>query len=108
MSERIFLNPRDGELYPESWYHHQNIDLDCAIEAFETGGGIVFDICPDNLERMDFQNVHVIELIAQFAQQLMVRSLESEDPEEVELCATTASFVSKTMLKKLRLGLTEH
>ena len=108
MSERIFLNPQDGELYPESWYHRENIDLACVIEAFETGGGIVFDIWPDNLERMNFQSVAVISLIAEFAMNLTRRAMESDDPEEAEECAATASYVSKVMMKKLKKDLTEH
>lgn len=108
MSERIFLNPQDGELYPESWYHRENIDLDCVIEAFEMNGQLAFNIQPECLERMDFQNVHAIELIAMFAMELTHRALESEDPEEAELCAATASYVSKTMMKKLKQNLTEH
>ena len=34
MHERLCINPVDGELHPESWYHHQNIDLRCVIEAY--------------------------------------------------------------------------
>lgn len=108
MNERIFLNPQDGELYPESWYHRQNIDLACAIEAFELNNGIAFDICPDNLERMDFQSVAVISLIADFAMNLTRRAMESDDSGEAEECAAVASYVSKVMMKKLKKDLTEH
>ena len=108
MNERIFLNPQDGELYPESWYHRQNIDLACAIEAFELNNGIAFDINPDNLERMDFQSVAVISLIAEFAMNLTHHALETDDPEEAEQCSAVASYVSKVMMKKLKKDLTEH
>ena len=40
MSERMFLNPYDGEIYPESWYQRENIDLSCAIEAVLIHGGL--------------------------------------------------------------------
>lgn len=108
MEERIFLNPSDGELYPESWYHRENIDLDCAIEAFEMANGICFNIQPECLERMDIQSLPVIELIAQFVGELARQSFELEDAEEAERCAVTASYVSKVMLKKLKQDLTEH
>jgi hypothetical protein len=108
MNERIFLNPQDGELYLESWYHRQNIDLACVIEAFELNNGMAFDINPDNLKRMDFQSVAVISLIADFAMNLTRRAMESDVPEEAEQCAATASYVSKEMMKKLKKDLTEH
>lgn len=101
MSEREFLNPKDGEIYPESWYHRENIDLSCAIEAHRVGEGIAFDIRPENIERMEFDDFHVIALIAQFAMALATRAAETDDPEEAEECGSIAAYVSRIMMEKL-------
>ena len=101
MSERFFLNPKDGEIYPESWYHRENIDLNCAIEAFQTHGILRFDIRPENIERMEFEDIAVIEMIADFTRVLANAALEIDDPEEAEECASVAAFVSRIMLEKL-------
>jgi hypothetical protein len=101
--ERMFLNPMDGEIYPESHYHRENIDLRCVIEAIEMDDGIAFDIVPENLERMEFDDVMVISLIADFARVLAITAMESNDPEEAEQCASVATYVSRIMVGKLKL-----
>jgi len=101
MNTRFFLNPQDGEIYPESWYHQQNIDLACAIEAVTIKGELVFDIVPENLERMEFSDVAVISLIADFARTLAIYAMETDDPEEAEQCGSTAAYVSRIMMEKM-------
>jgi len=101
MNTRFFLNPQDGEIYPESWYHQQNIDLACAIEAVTIEGGLAFDIVPENLERMEFYDIAVINLIADFAKTLAINAMESDNPEEAAECASVAAYVSRIMMDKL-------
>lgn len=101
MSERHFLNPYDGEIYPESHYHRENIDLSCVIEAHELQDGIAFDIRPENIERMEFKDIAVIELIAKFASALAIQAMETDDPEEAEQCGSVAAYVSRIMMEKL-------
>lgn len=101
MNERMFLNPYDGEIYPESWYHRENIDISCAIEAVLIHGGLAFDIKPENIERMEFKNINVIELIAQFTSHLAQHAMELDDPEEAAECASVAAYVSRIMMEKL-------
>ena len=99
--ERMFLNPVDGEIYPESWYHKENIDLSCVIEALQMGDSVVFDICPENIERMEFKNIFAIELIADFARTLAIYAMETDDPKEAEKCGSVAAYVSRIMMEKL-------
>lgn len=101
MSERHFLNPYDGEIYPESHYHRENIDLSCVIEALQVGDSVVFDICPENIERMEFKDIFVIELIADFARTLAIYAMETDDPKEAEQCGSVAAYVSRIMMEKL-------
>jgi hypothetical protein len=103
MKEREFLNPADGGIYPESWYHRENIDLCCVIEAHQMPEGVAFEIKPENIPRMDFGDLQVITLIAEFTQHLVARSqeIEEDEPEEAEECASIAAFVSRVMLEKL-------
>lgn len=101
MNERMFVNPIDGEMHPESWYHKQNIDLRCVIEAYVVNGMVAFDIRPENIERMEFGDLRVIELIAHFTTALASQALEMEDPEEAAECASIAAYVSKVMMEKL-------
>jgi hypothetical protein len=108
MSERMFLNPMDGEIYPESHYHRENIDLSCVIEAYEMHGGIAFDIRPENIERMEFKDVHVIALIAEFTSHLAHHAMESDDPEEAARCASIAAYVSRIMMEKLGKPIPKH
>lgn len=109
MNNRFFLNPQDGEIYPESWYHQQNIDLACAIEAVTIEGGLAFDIVPENLERMEFADVAVIGLIADFARTLAIRAMETDDEEEAEQCGSVAAYVSRIMMDKLsNAPMTKH
>lgn len=102
MDERMFVNPVDGEMHPESWYRHENIDLDCVIEVVLMDGGLAFDIRPENLQRMEFRDFNIIQLIAHFTLALAQRASESEDPEEAEQCASVAAYVSKIMMGKLQ------
>jgi hypothetical protein len=99
--ERMFLNPVDGEIYPESWYHKENIDLSCAIEAVTIHGGLAFDIKPENIERMEFKDVNAIALIAEFTAHLARHAMELDDPEEAAECASVAAYVSRIMMEKL-------
>ena len=109
MNERMFLNPYDGEIYPESWYHRENIDISCAIEAVLIHGGLAFDIKPENIERMEFKNINVIELIAQFTSHLAQHAMELDDPEEAAECASVAAYVSRIMMDKLsNAPMTKH
>lgn len=101
MNERMFLNPYDGEIYPESHYHRENIDLSCVIEAHEVAEGIAFDIRPENIERMEFKDIAVIELIANFTRTLAMHAMETDDPEEAEQCGSVAAYVSRIMMEKL-------
>jgi len=109
MNNRFFLNPQDGEIYPESWYHQQNIDLACAIEAVTIEGGLAFDIVHENLERMEFADVAVISLIADFARTLAIRAMETDDAEEAAECGSVAAYVSRIMMDKLsNAPMTKH
>jgi methyl coenzyme M reductase subunit C len=99
--ERMFLNPMDGEIYPESHYHRENVDLSCVIEAHKMPDGIWFDIRPENIERMEFKDIAVIELIANFTSHLARHAIELEDPEEAAECASVAAYVSRIMMEKL-------
>lgn len=101
MHERLFINPIDGELHPESWYRHQNIDLRCVIEAYIVEDKLAFDIRPENIERMEFGDLRVIEMIASFTTALAYQALGMEDPEEAAECASIAAYVSKVMMEKL-------
>jgi len=108
MSERVFLNPMDGELHPESYYHRENIDLDCVIEAVNLDGQLAFDIVPDRLERMEFKSIDAIQIIAHFVGGLAQTALNTDDPEEAQELAELATYVSKVMMKKLKQDFTEH
>jgi hypothetical protein len=109
MHERLFINPVDGELHPESWYQHQNIDLRCVIEAYIVEDKLAFDIRPENIERMEFGDLRVIEMIAQFTSALAFQAMKMEDPEEAAECASIAAYVSKVMMMKLESGkITTH
>lgn len=108
MNERVFLNPLDGEIHPESYYRRENIDLDCVIEAVSLNGAIAFDIVPDRLERMEFRSLDAIQLIAHFVAGLAEHASITDDPEEARELAETASYVSKVMMKKLKQDFTEH
>ena len=101
MHERLFINPVDGELHPESWYHHQNIDLRCVIEAYIVEDKLAFDIRPENIERMEFRDLRVIEIIANFTTSLAFQAMKMEDPEEAARCASIAAYVSRVMMEKL-------
>lgn len=101
MNERMFLYPLDGEIHPESFYIRENIDLCCVIEAHKMPDGIAFDINPENIEHMQFRDIAVIELIADFTKTLAVHAMETDDPEVAEHCGSIAAYVSRIMMEKL-------
>ena len=99
--ERMFLNPVDGEMHPEWWYAQKGISLDQVIEVFDSDNGLIFDIIPENLEKMTFKDQQVLDMIASFVTTLAIKAAESEDAEEAEECASVAGYISKIMMEKL-------
>ena len=99
--ERMFVDPYSGDMLTESELIQNNIDFDTMLEVFDSDDGLVFDIIPENLEKMRFKDHRVLKLLAEFARTLAVKSFESDDPEEAEEWASTAAYVSKVMMEKL-------
>lgn len=99
--ERMFVNPSDGEMHSESYYQREGISLDQVIEVFDRDGGLVFEIIPEHLEKMTFGDNQVLDMIASFVTELAVTSLQSDDPEEAEQCASVAGYISRIMMEKL-------
>ena len=91
--EKMYMDPYTGDIHPESYYRRENIDLDCVIEAHKMPDGIVFDINPENIERMEFKDIAVIELIANFTRTLALHAMETDDPEEAEHCGSVAAYI---------------
>lgn len=101
MEERMFLNPVDGEMHSKSWYDQEGISLDQVIEVFDSDNGLIFDIIPENLEKMTFKDPQVLDMIASFVASLAAASTELEDAKEAEECASVAGYISRIMMEKL-------
>ena len=99
--ERMFVDPYSGDMKTESELIQDNIDFDTMFEVFDSDNGLIFDIVPENLEKMRFKDHKVLKLLTEFARTLAVRAFESDDPEEAEEWASTAAYVSKVMMEKL-------
>lgn len=99
--ERMFVNPVDGEMYSESHLLRHNIALDQVIEVFDREGGLVFEIVPEHLEKMTFGDNQVLDMIGHFVTTLAMTSMQSDDPEEAEECASLAGYISRIMMEKL-------
>ena len=99
--ERMFVDPYSGDMLTESELIQNNIDFDTMLEVFDAEDGLVFDIIPENLEKMRFKDHRVLKLLSEFARTLAVKAFESDDPEEAEEWASTAAYVSKVMMEKL-------
>lgn len=99
--ERMFVNPVDGEMYPEWWYAQKGISLDQVIEVSDSEDGLIFDIIPENLEKMTFGDTPVLDMIGHFITTLAIKAAESDDPEEAQECASVAGYVSRVMIEKL-------
>lgn len=100
--ERMFINPVDGEIYTESHYRMENIDLDTVIEVMDVGPegtGVHIDI--SKIERMDVRAEPVFRLFAEFVLGIAEQAANSEDPEEQQVLMETAAYVSRVMMKKL-------
>lgn len=102
------LIPATGDLHPESYYHHQNIDLDTVIEYLVLDGAFGFDIKVENIERMDVKAPEVFGIFAHFCASLVERSFETEDDDERHDLQGVAAYVSKVMLGKLGHVHTDH
>jgi hypothetical protein len=57
---------------------------------------------------MEFKDVHVIALIAEFTSHLAHHAMESDDPEEAARCASIAAYVSRIMMEKLGKPIPKH
>ena len=99
--ERMFVNPTDGEMHSESYYQREGISLDQVIEVFDSDGGLIFDIIPENLEKMTFGDTPVLDMIGHFITTLAIKAAESDDAEEAQECASVAGYISRVMIEKL-------
>jgi hypothetical protein len=100
--ERMFINPVDGVMYPESHYRMENIDLDTVIEVMDVGSegtGVHIDI--SKIERMDVQAEPVFRLFAEFVLGLAEQAANTDDLEEQQILMETAAYVSRVMMAKL-------
>lgn len=100
--ERMFLDPETGNIYPESYYRHENIDLATVIETVRHGDNeLGFVIIPENVIRMRVRNDTVFQIFGEFLEDLAMRFSEMPDDEERERIREIGAFVSHHVMKNV-------
>jgi hypothetical protein len=101
--ERMFLDPETGNIYPESYYRHENIDLATVIETVRHGDNeLGFVIIPENVSRMRVRNDVVFEVFKEFLMGIAHRFETTEDEEEREELREVGYMISQSMVRNCR------
>lgn len=101
--ERMFLNPENGEIRPESHYLNENIDLDCLIEKIDSGDGTMGFIIPEaNIDRYRVRcdKVYMIFKVTTF--KMLQDAVSSTDKEEIKRIRRVLVKIADAMLRNMR------
>lgn len=100
--ERLFLNPENGEVHPESHWVNENIDLACLIEKIEVDGEMGFVIHEGDIDRYRVRCDEVFAIFKMITFNMMKDIANTDDEEKIDLLRRGLVKIATAMLRNMK------